>query len=138
MSVYLAEMTTTQAGASFNRMVLTPVSLPIKVLQVSFVSGSGVNIYRSTGVGTGGTSLTPVILRGGAAAPAATTTAKYNVTSVSGTASYFTNTSTVTPFQPLASLIIPVGNILVVDANTASQFTNIYIYFDELEIQPGY
>lgn len=136
MSVYVAEMTATQAGTNFTNMVLTPGVLPIKILKVEFTfSSTGPNIYRSVGTGTGGTSLTPSALR--SAAPASVATVKYGATSVSGTPVYYGSglVAGASPYQPVSSLIISAGSVFVV---AAASLSSVYIHFDELEIQPGF
>jgi len=140
MAVYIAQRNFVQVPAGITWLTLSPTTLGIKILKVEFDAGSTntSNIYRSTGTVTGGTAFTPSPLRNGTGAPSPTATAKYNVTSVSGTPVYFVNNAAnaASPFQPVASLIVPVGDVFVVKASAAGN--SVAIHYDELEIQPGY
>lgn len=140
MTLYIAERNNVQVPAGITRLTLAPTTLAIKVLKVEFSIGtsSTLSVYRSVGTTTGGTTFTPAPLRDGPAAPSPTATAKYNVTSISGTPVYFENlvSSTSSPYQPFASLMVPVGSVFVVEASTAGNY--VYIHYDEQRLQGGF
>lgn len=147
MSQYLTALTQGQTGGAFGRVIITPTTLAVKISKVSrFAPGTAyINIYRSpSAISSGGTAYTPSPMRTRTGTPSglpATATVKYNVTSVSGTPTYFVyQGSTPDPFEPKADLIVAPGTTFVVEAYLPSAgavgqyFTDLSIYSEELRL----
>jgi hypothetical protein len=112
------------------------VTLPVKIIQVAILAFSGavtISLYTGGGTITGGSTPTPVPLRSNA--PAALSTVRVGATAISGTANTLQVGSTT--YSPPQSLILGAGAVTVL-AISSTATLNAAIYFDELEIQPGY
>lgn len=116
---------------------------PIKVILVDITGGNSVNSWTITEYAaatlSAGSAITPFPLRFGA--PAASSTARSG--SPTGTATVLKGIPAAVPvaagatiqYTPPASLILPPGAAIGATNTTSSL---VIIYFDELEIQPGY
>lgn len=115
-------------------VTVKPGALPIKIISIAGGTGT-LTITKYTGGGTltGGTTYTPQSMRDGAAAALAT--GKSGVTAISGTGAVI-GANIAGGYTPPASLILAAGSSTVISASSAN--ASITIYFDELEIQPGY
>jgi hypothetical protein len=117
---------------------------PIKILRVEMTMGTTtgtipiITVYSSATL-TAGSALTPFALRFGA--PVASATARSG--SPTGTATVltssvpFTGSAAMPAYVPPASLILPPGSAIGATSSSGN-LGLIIIYFDELEIQPGY
>ena len=108
--------------------------LPVKIIRVD---GTVTAVAKFTGspVITGGSTVTPTLLREGAAAAGATS--KGGATSISGTQNTFIGSST-SGWTPATSLILAAGSSSIFAVAIAGGGSGTAIYFDELEIQPGF
>lgn len=152
MTTYVAARNFAQTGVP--SLGVLAGTYPVRIAQIEFygvyaaggtspATSVATSVYNCTGASfSGGTTITPVPMRGGA--PASTATAKYSYSSMSGTKSFLTiitaggagsaTTSTYTfPFD----YIIPPGNAIDVSAQgtLSSQYAwAVAVYYEELRL----
>ena len=129
---------------------------PVRIVRIEFFGAQGIPpnstpayayVYNYTGASfSGGTTITPVPMRGGA--PPSTATAKYGYTSLSGTKSFLTIISTgggsgasTTSYTFPFDYILPPGSALSTDGqitlNTSVAWA-VAIYYEELRLASSF
>ncbi len=117
--------------------------LPVKIIRVDLAAfqAAAIQVVEFTGGGaiTGGSTATPFPLRDGTAAAGATS--KTGATAVSGTQRTFdvhtVAIGSVATWTPPASLILAAGSSTVFAVSFGGSWSAT-IYFDELEVVPGF
>lgn len=141
MSVYGAILSSGGVGTGTLTVGVKAGIYPIKILNIQLTVGTTASDYAVTEYSaatlSGGSAITPFPLRGGA--PAASATARSAAPTGTSTVLKATGANnpvgTIVTYTPPASLIIPSGSAIGV---TLTPSYLIIVYFDELEIQPGY
>jgi hypothetical protein len=141
MTVYGAEVSGGGVGTGSLTVGIKAGIYPIKLISILLTVGTTASDYAVTMYSgatlSAGSVITPFPLRGGA--PAASATARSGAPTGTSTPLKVTGANnaanTVLTYTTPANLIIPSGSALGVVLNPSWL---IIVYFDELEIQPGY